>query len=251
MSNQKNSTNQPEHTLPGSLFLKEGGAWWQEDGPFRALHRMTPARIEYIKEVLCLHWGLDRTSPRPFQSLRILDIGCGGGLVAEPLCRLGAWVTGLDTSESAIRCAQQHGTALGLDINYKVGSVDNFPGDGHKFDVLLALEILEHLPDVPAFLDQCRSLIRPGGLLILSTLHRNFRSFCEGILLAEYLLEWAPRGTHRWKSFIRPSELVRICAQAGFDTLQLRGLHFSPRHWAWRLIDTPATNYFLVASPRT
>lgn len=248
----------PENTL----FHQHDLDWWDEEGPLKALHAITPLRVQWIRDMLCQQAGRSPTGPIPLHGLCLLDVGCGGGLTAEPLTRLGAHVLGIDASLSAIQSARYHATAMELSIPYIHSSLETltqipsdlrgrFPGSTPPFDALIALEIVEHVANLDTFLDSAQRWIAPGGLLILSSLNRTLRSYVEGIVLAEKVLKWIPHGTHSWNQFWKPSELVQRCQQRGFTSFQLKGLHFSILDQKWRLSDTIGTNYFVCATRGT
>jgi len=206
-------------------FSKDAANWWDENGPFKPLHRLNPVRISYIKKQVCQHFARDEKSLKSLEKLSVLDVGCGGGLVCEPLTRLGANVTGADADPIAIETAKDHAKNSGLKINYQ-----NKPAEEIKkqFDVVLALEIIEHVQNPEEFVQNISKLVKPGGIAIFSTLNRNPKSFLFGIVAAEYLLRWVPRGTHNWKKFIRPSELVKMTRPTGLEPHDITGLVFNP-----------------------
>lgn len=206
-------------------FAKDSAHWWDEHGAFKPLHRLNPVRMRYIKETICEHYNLDTLSVNPFLKLDILDIGCGGGLVCEPLCRLGAQVTGIDGDQTAIEAAKEHASQHGLDIKYLCGDAAEL---NIKYDVVCALEVAEHVLNLQDFYKICSNLLKPDGLLIMSTLNRTAKSYALGIITAEYLLRWVPRGTHHWDKFIKPSELARLARQENLTPQKLRGLIFNP-----------------------
>lgn len=226
-------------------FAKDSSHWWDENGPFRPLHRLNPVRLAYLREQIGQHYGLDPQDLKPFRGLKMVDIGCGGGLVCEPLARLGAAVTGIDADGNAIAVAKDHAEKSGLGITYQSGSTENIT---EKFDVVLALEIVEHVDQVDQFVQNCVGLCKPGGLIIFSTLNRTPQSFALGIVAAEYLLRWVPRGTHHWKKFLRPSELARLIRQADAHERNIKGLVFSPLRSEFELSDKDMSiNYFMTA----
>lgn len=227
-------------------FSKDSARWWDGNGPFAPLHRLNPVRLSYIKAQICSHFGLDDKALTPFKGLRVLDIGCGGGLACEPLARLGAEVTGADADATAIVAAKNHARESGLDIRYINAPAEDIH---EKFDVILALEIIEHVTDPAAFIQSIAILLRPGGLAIFSTLNRTPRSFALGIVAAEYILRWVPRGTHTWKKFIRPSELAAFCREAGLMPGDVTGLIFNPALNAFTLSKSDlAVNYLMSAA---
>jgi len=225
-------------------FSKDAAHWWDQDGPFKPLHRLNPVRLAYIKEQICAHYGRDALSLKPFTGLDILDVGCGGGLVCEPMARLGGSVTGADADAKAIEVAKEHAVLSGLEISY-----ENKPAEQieKKFDIVLALEIIEHVSDPAAFVKNCAALCKNGGLVIFSTLNRTPKSYALGIVAAEYILRWVPQGTHNWKKFIKPSELARHARDAELSPQQVQGLIFNPlkNEFAMSKSDMDV-NYFMV-----
>lgn len=236
-------------------FSKDSARWWDEEGPFRPLHRLNPARMAYIRDQACAHFGRDPRSLRPLEGLKILDAGCGGGLVCEPLARMGADATGIDADETAIDAARAHARGVGLDIRYEAAATDELVekrGKQDKFDIVLALEIVEHVASVDKFVENCVDLCKKDGLLIFSTLNRTPKSFALGIVAAEYLLRWVPRGTHDWRKFIRPSELAAALRRAGAVPAGVKGLAFSPLKGEFLLSDNDVdVNYFMSATKLT
>ena len=209
-------------------FSQQAEDWWKPDGAFRPLHRLNPVRLEYIRDAACNHFNRNGQSRSSFKGLKILDVGCGGGLLAEPMARLGGTVTGLDASDTTIAAAKRHAKISDLDIDYQVSSVEELTEKKSRFDLITALEVIEHVADVDSFLAALAKLLKPHGLLIMSTLNRTPKSFLLGIVAAEYILKWIPRGTHEWKKFIRPSELMLKLEENGLHTENLTGLVFNP-----------------------
>lgn len=230
-------------------FSKDSGRWWDEKGPFAPLHRLNPVRLSYLRGQIDAHFGLDGKSLKPFTGLSIIDAGCGGGLICEPMARLGADVTGVDADANAINVASDHAAQNDLAITYENGTTFDLVADNKHYDVVLALEIAEHVPDVDAFVQSCAALCKPGGLVIFSTLNRTPKSFALGIVAAEYILRWVPRGTHTWKKFIRPSELARSLNAHGLQVSDMRGMVFDPlAENGFRLSASDLdVNYFIVA----
>jgi 2-polyprenyl-6-hydroxyphenyl methylase/3-demethylubiquinone-9 3-methyltransferase len=229
-------------------FSRHAGDWWNPEGAFRPLHRLNPVRIEYVRDSACAHFERDPHTPRALKGLKILDVGCGGGLLAEPLARLGGAVTGLDASSEAIEVAHAHAEAGGLTVDYRLGSVEELAKKKTRYDLITALEIVEHVADLDSFIASLAGLLRPGGLLVMSTLNRTPKSFLLGIVAAEYVLGWVPRGTHEWKKFLRPSELVARLAGEGLQTTDLTGLIFNPLRNEFELrSDDLDVNYMLTA----
>lgn len=238
--NSHSTTIDPEEV---SQFSKISDTWWDEKGPFKPLHDLNPTRLRFIRNTLVEHFQRDGTSLTPLEGLRILDIGCGGGLVAEPLTRLGATVTGIDASEEGINAAKLHATAMDLAITYRCLSAEQLVEEGATFDAVLALEIVEHVADVPAFLEMCSRLVAPKGVLILSTLNRTCWSYLGAIIGAEYILRWVPQGTHDWNKFLTPAELSNALRPLGFHFTDLKGLTFSPLKRDWSLTGDLSINY--------
>lgn len=227
-------------------FQRDSSHWWNEDGPFYPLHRLNPVRMGYIRDRIAGHYGRTGNSLKPLKGLDILDIGCGGGLACEPLARLGANVTGIDADPQAVAVAQDHARRAGMDIDYRNVCAEDLVTGKETYDVVLALEIAEHVADLDAFTAHCAALCKPGGLLIVSTLNRTPQSFLLGIVAAEYFLRWIPRGTHNWKKFIRPSELVRLLEGNGVDCNDLKGVNLNMLHGEFELSDKNiSVNYFI------
>lgn len=226
-------------------FSKDSGQWWDEKGAFAPLHRLNPVRLSYIKAQICEHYGRDVNALDALKGLDILDVGCGGGLVCEPLARLGGNATGADADSQAIDVAIAHAAESGLKIKY-----ENKPAEDikKKFDVVLALEIIEHVSSPAEFVASISKLVKPGGLVIFSTLNRNPKSFLLGIVAAEYILRWVPKGTHSWKKFIKPSELSRFARAAGLKPHNITGLVFNPARDEFLLSENDIdVNYLLTA----
>lgn len=222
--------------------------WWDESGPLKPLHQLTPARMGYIKKQLCDHFDRDTESFAPFTGLSVADIGCGGGLVAEPLCRLGADVTGVDAGEENIKVARLHAAQQGLEIDYQATTVEKLAATGKKFDIVTALEVIEHVANPALFLASCCKLVKKNGVLILSTLNRTPKAFMLGIVAAEYILRWLPTGTHEWKKFVKPSELARPLTQQGLTVTDISGLIYNPFTRQFSISQTDIdVNYLMVA----
>jgi 2-polyprenyl-6-hydroxyphenyl methylase/3-demethylubiquinone-9 3-methyltransferase len=241
--------------MSGSLDQKEvdrfdiiAEEWWDRDGKFKPLHKLNPARILYIHEQLITHFARNARTPGPLNGLTIADIGCGGGLIAEPLARLGGTVTGIDPSPESIAAAKQHAASAGLEIEYINASAEDIAGLGRTFDAVLALEVIEHTRDPEAFVATCKNLVRPGGMIVLSTLNRTAKSYALGIVAAEYLLRWLPRGTHDWSRFLTPDELEEMLAGCGLTPIDRRGVSYNPLADEWRLSSDCGVNYFITAT---
>lgn len=221
--------------------------FWDEDGPMAPLHRLNPLRVRYIRDHVSAHFGRAPVTERPLAGLTMLDIGCGAGILSEPLARLGAQVTGIDPAAKTIAAAAWHATASGLAIDYRTTTIEDVATEAARFDVVLAMEVVEHVADVPAFLTKCAAAVRPGGLFVLATLNRTPKAFVQAIVGAEYVLGWLPRGTHRWSRFVRPSEVARALRAAGLVVVDIAGVDLDPRSDGFRLVPRPDVNYMLVA----
>lgn len=229
-------------------FAKLAETWWNPNGPFRPLHKIGPARLSFIRSALSRHFGLDTGGVRILENLRILDVGCGGGLVCEPLARLGAKVTGIDPADENIRAARVHADISGLDIDYRAMRIEDIAAGGEGFDAVMCLEVIEHVPDPAAFLRHCADALKPGGLLIVSTLNRTLKSFALAIVAAEYVLRWVERGTHRWDRFITVDELDRILKQIGLTDIRYEGIVYNPLEDRWSVSADTDVNYMAAAA---
>ena len=228
-------------------FSKIAEAWWDADGPFRALHRLNPTRLAYLRRHLDARFGRDPRDIHPYRGLTVLDAGCGGGLLSEPLARLGARVTAVDADPRAIDVATSHARDAGLDIDYRRATVEEVAANGETFDVVVAMEIIEHVPDLPAIFDAFDRVAAPGGALALATLNRTFKSFALAIVGAEYVARWLPRGTHRWEKFVKPSEAARHLRRHGFTVADVTGVTLDPLALEWRTGRDTSVNYMMFA----
>lgn len=224
-------------------FEEMAKAWWDPEGKFRPLHQIGPARLSFIRTELLRHFSIDDRTNKPLTSLKILDVGCGGGLISEPLCRLGGDITGIDPGERNIRIARSHAEPQGLEIDYQTTTVEDLVRTGATFDAVICLEVVEHVPDVPAFVQALADLTRPGGMMIVSTINRNLKSFALAIVAAEYVLQWLPRGTHQWDRFITPDELATHLAEAEMAKPTFKGFTYNPLTDVWSLADDTSVNY--------
>lgn len=230
-------------------FAAIADEWWDPDGPFRPLHKLNPARLSYIRDTIGRHKKCDAASLRPFKGVTVLDLGCGGGLIAEPLSRLGASVTGIDVSDETIAVASAHAKAMGLDITYLRATAEDMAAKGETFDVVTGLEVIEHVADPALFLSACRTLVKDDGLFLFSTLNRTVRSFIMGIVAAEYILGWVPRGTHDWKQFVTPDAFTDLLEKSGFKVEGIRGLSYVAGTDSWRVSHDTGVNYIGHAIP--
>jgi 2-polyprenyl-6-hydroxyphenyl methylase/3-demethylubiquinone-9 3-methyltransferase len=228
-------------------FAAMASDWWNPAGKFRPLHKFNPIRLGYIKGEVCRHFGRDRNALDALDGLTLLDIGCGGGLLCEPLTRLGANVTGIDPAEKNIGVARLHASQSGLAIDYRTATAEDLAAAGEQFDVVLAMEVIEHVADVDLFLDACAKLVKPGGLLFVATLNRTLRSFALAIVGAEYVLRWLPVGTHQWDRFVKPQELNAGIERTGLRLAAETGVVYDPIADRWRLSHDMAVNYAVVA----
>lgn len=246
----RNAMNGTVDAAEVAKFEAMAAEWWDPAGKFRPLHMLNPCRLDYVVDQVAAEFGRDPKAPRPFEGLRILDIGCGGGLLAEPMARLGAHVVGVDAAPRNIPVARLHAEQSGLAIDYRVGTAEALAEAGEAFDVVLNMEVVEHVADPAAYLAACRALLKPGGLMIASTINRNPKSFILAIVGAEHVLRWLPRGTHDWRRFITPAELDALLRGAGLVPVDARGFVFDPLDWSWRLSDRDLSVNYVTASLR-
>jgi 2-polyprenyl-6-hydroxyphenyl methylase/3-demethylubiquinone-9 3-methyltransferase len=228
-------------------FAKLAGKWWDANGPFRPLHRINPTRLTYVRDQLCRRFGRDKTAASSLSGLSVLDIGCGGGLVAEPLARLGASVAGIDPARENIEAAKAHAEGARLKIAYRAATAEELAAEGKTFDAVLLLEVVEHVPDVPAFLKGVAPLVKPSGVMVLSTLNRTLKAYALAIIGAELILHWLPIGTHQWQRFVRPDELNAALRRAGLKPTDTTGMIYNPLVDEWRLGRDTDVNYFVTA----
>ncbi len=225
-------------------FSKLADEWWDVKGKFKPLHMFNPIRIEYLLEKIKDHFNIDNSALVPLQELKILDIGCGGGLISEPMARMGGLVTGIDASEKNIKVAELHSRTSNLKINYLNKSPEQLK-EFEKFDVILNLEIVEHVENVNLYLESCHKLLKKDGLMFTATLNRTLTSYIKAIIGAEYILRWLPIGTHDWNKFIKPEELEKKLLDLGFKTLDITGLNFNPISREWKRSRNLSVNYII------
>ena len=230
-----------------SVDPAEVAKWWDPEGTFKALHRLNPVRLGYIRDRAAGHFGREALEPKPLAGLKLLEIGCGGGLLSAPLCRLGAQVTGIDAGAENIAVAKHYAAGQGLAIDYRCTTAEALAAAGEAYDLVVTMEVVEHVADVPGFLAACCDLVRPGGALAAATLNRTPKSFLMAIVGAEYLLRWLPPGTHDWQRFLRPSELVGGLQGNGLRVQELAGVGYNPLTDSWRLTRDTDVNYMLFA----
>jgi 2-polyprenyl-6-hydroxyphenyl methylase / 3-demethylubiquinone-9 3-methyltransferase len=229
-------------------FEAMAAEWWNPNGKFKPLHMLNPCRLDYITGQIAAEFDRDLTMRNPFAGLRILDIGCGGGLLSEPMARLGATVVGADAAPRNIPVAQLHAEQSGLVIDYRVTTAEDMAAAGEQFDVILNMEVVEHVADPQAYLTACQQLLKPGGLMICSTLNRNPKSFVMAIIGAEWVMRWLPKGTHDWQKFITPDELYALIRTAGLDPVDRKGMVFNPVAWSWSLSSRDLSCNYVTAS---
>jgi len=229
-------------------FEAMAAEWWDPHGKFRPLHKFNPVRLAWIRDRLLARFGRDGASPRPLEGLRILDIGCGGGLVSEPMARLGAEVVGVDASHRNVEVARIHAAQGGLAIDYRQGTAEDLLAAGERFDAVLSLEVVEHVADPAAFLGACAGLVSPGGALFVATINRTPQAFALAIVGAEYVLRWLPRGTHSWSKFVRPSEVAAALRPTGLELREFAGMSYNPLRDAWSAGRDLGVNYIAYAT---
>lgn len=230
-------------------FSAMAADWWNPRGKFRPLHKFNPVRLRFIREAAERHFGIEPGRKAPLDGLRLLDIGCGGGLVSEPMTRLGAKVTGVDASEANIKTAMTHASEQGLDIDYRAGTAEGLIDSGEPpFDIVLNLEVVEHVADPHQFLKDTASLVRPGGLMIVASLNRTAKALATAVIGAEYILRWLPRSTHDWSKFVTPEEVHAALTEAGMAVAPATGVSYAPLADSWKISDDTKVNYMTVAT---
>ncbi|AXT27557.1 bifunctional 2-polyprenyl-6-hydroxyphenol methylase/3-demethylubiquinol 3-O-methyltransferase UbiG [Ruegeria sp. AD91A] len=229
-------------------FEAMAAEWWDPHGKFKPLHMLNPCRLDYITQQIAGEFDRDLKSPTPFEGLRLLDIGCGGGLLSEPMARLGATVVGADAAEGNLPVARIHAEQSGLQIDYRHTTAEDMAAAGEQFDVVLNMEVVEHVADPLSYLTATQKLLKPGGLEICSTINRNPKSYAMAIFGAEVVMRWLPRGTHEWNKFITPDELSDLLRQAGLEPVDRKGFVFNPILWSWSISDRDLSVNYVTAS---
>lgn len=230
-------------------FTAMADEWWDPDGKFKPLHKINPLRLTFIREELCAHFGLDERNERPLEGLRLLDIGCGGGLLSEPLARLGAQVVGVDAGEKNVKTAKTHADRSGIAVDYRHGTIELLAESDEKpFDAVLNMEVVEHVAHPETFLKTSASVLKPGGMMIVSTINRTSKAFVFAILGAEYVLKWLPKGTHQFEKLVKPDEIEAALRPLGCETRPPIGVSFNPVSDEWRLSDDASVNYMMVVT---
>lgn len=228
-------------------FSAMAAEWWNPSGKFRPLHKFNPVRLAYIRDQVTAHFGRDPHAARPFGGLRFLDIGCGGGLLCEPMARLGAEVVGVDPSETNIEVARLHAAESRVEIDYRAATVEALADAGERFDVVLNMEVVEHVADVDLFVARCAEMVEPGGIMFVATINRTLKALGLAIVGAEYVLGWLPKGTHQYDRLVRPAELEKALADAGMTIADRTGVTYNPLTGRWQRSKDMDVNYMLLA----
>jgi len=229
-------------------FARHAADWWSPRGPMAPLHKFNPVRLAYIRDQAAAHFGRDPKTLDCLKGLRMLDIGCGGGILSEPLARLGARMIGVDPAEENIAAARAHAAESGIEIDYRAAAAEELAAADERFDVVLAMEVVEHVTDMPTFVETCAAMVAPGGLMIVATLNRTLKSFALAIVGAEYVLRWVPPGTHQWDKFVRPEELETAIEDCGLRVIGERGVIYNIFADRWQLASDMDVNYMLAAA---
>ncbi|MBX3584332.1 MAG: bifunctional 2-polyprenyl-6-hydroxyphenol methylase/3-demethylubiquinol 3-O-methyltransferase UbiG [Rhizobiaceae bacterium] len=228
-------------------FSAMAAEWWNPNGKFRPLHKFNPIRLAYIRDQVAARFGRDPREARPFQGLHFLDIGCGGGLLCEPMARLGAEVVGVDPSENNIEVARLHAAESRVNIDYRATTAEALADAGEKFDVVLNMEVVEHVADVGLFVSRCAEMVKPGGIMFVATINRTLKALGLAIVGAEYVLRWLPRGTHQYGKLVRPDELETALAHAGMAIIDRSGVTYNPLADRWQRSKDMDVNYMVLA----
>jgi len=228
-------------------FARLAEEWWNPSGKMAVLHKFNPVRLAYIRRLAIAEFGLDEKSPRALAGLRVLDIGCGGGLLSEPLARMGAEVVGIDPAATNVETAKAHAVGSGVPVDYRQATAEELAAAGEAFDIVLAMEVVEHVADVDLFVEACARLVKPGGLLVMATINRTMKSYALAIVGAEYVLRWLPRGTHQYGKLVRPEELDKALVGAGLSTIDRTGVIYNPLADRWQKSRDMDVNYMVLA----
>ena len=229
-------------------FSRMAAEWWSPTGKFKPLHKFNPVRLTYIREQVIKAFDCDPKSVKPFKGLRFLDIGCGGGLLSEPMARLGAHVVGVDPSPVNIEVAKLHAAESGLEIDYRASTAEALAAAGETFDVILNMEVVEHVADVDLFIEACGQMVKPGGLMFVATINRTLKALGLAIFGAEYVLRWLPRGTHQYEKLVRPQELTAALGKAGMDVAETTGVFYNPLTDSWNKSNDTDVNYMVLST---
>ncbi len=252
MTDSASSTTTPVSSIDAdevARFSALAAEWWDPKGKFGVLHKFNPVRLAYIREKLCAHFDLDEKLAHPFDGLRILDIGCGGGLICEPMARLGATIVGVDASQKNINTASVHAREQGLAIEYRATTAEALLAEGETFDVVLNMEVVEHVADVESFVADCAAMVKPGGLMVIATINRTAKAFFMAIIGAERLLRWLPVGTHQYEKLVKPEELASALAPTGMAIIDKAGVAFNPLEDRWKRVPNDLdVNYMVLAA---
>jgi 2-polyprenyl-6-hydroxyphenyl methylase / 3-demethylubiquinone-9 3-methyltransferase len=228
-------------------FSQLSAEWWNPNGKFRPLHKFNPIRLAYIRDRVAARFGRDPRAARPFEGLRFLDIGCGGGLLCEPMARLGAEVVGADASATNIEVARLHAAEAGVKVDYRAAAAEDLADSGEKFDVILNMEVVEHVADVELFIARCAEMVKPGGVMFVATINRTLKALGLAIVGAEYVLRWLPRGTHQYGKLVRPDELEKALLAAGMPIIDRTGVAYNPLADRWQRTKDMDVNYMVLA----
>lgn len=227
-------------------FSAMAAEWWNPKGKFRPLHKFNPVRLTYIRNHVAAHFGRDPKSDKPLQGLRVLDIGCGGGLLSEPMARMGAEVLGADASRTNVEVASIHAAQSGVNVRYEAVTSEELAARGERFDIVLNMEVVEHVADVDLFLTSCAEMVKPGGLMFVATINRTMKAMALAIIGAEYVLRWLPRGTHQYERLVRPEEIETPLAASGMNVIDRTGVFYNPLQDQWNLSRDMDVNYMML-----
>ncbi len=228
-------------------FTAMAEQWWDPNGKFKPIHKFNPVRLSYIRDAALRQFGKDGSAIRPLSGLKVLDVGCGGGLLCEPMARLGATVTGIDAAERNIKIATLHAEQSGVSVAYIATTSEALAAQGKKFDIVLNMEVVEHVDNVPLYMKSCADLVAPGGLMLTATLNRTARAYLLAVIGAEYVLGWLPKGTHDWKKFLTPEEVKTLISRNGMRVISQTGVVYHPLADEWRASSDMAINYMIMA----